>query len=119
VRGLVIAVALLPALATIGTIAALPVAAPKVAPKQPKPPAPDAAGPPTSIKNGARITRVRVEVTPGGASIAHDLAFPKDALAITGSGEPTLFVTFTAQSRPLAIEATKHALDANGALVEA
>ncbi|MGZ3418317.1 MAG: hypothetical protein ACXWUG_04205 [Polyangiales bacterium] len=109
-RALVVAVAVL---ATMGSIA---LAAPKPAPKAPPPP--DAAGPPTSIKNGARIARVRIEVTPGGASIAHDLIFPKDALAIGAAGEPTLFVAFTAQARPLAIEATKHALDANGAIVE-
>jgi hypothetical protein len=51
--------------------------------------------------------------------VQHELVFPKDALAVVGAGQPTLFVAFTAQQRPLAIEATRHALDANGALVEA
>lgn len=87
------------------------------APKAPPPP--DAAGPPTTLKSAATIVRVRIDVTPGGAAITHDLVFPKDALATAAAGEPTLFVAFTAQARPLAIEATKHALDASGALVEA
>jgi hypothetical protein len=111
VRALAVAVAVV---ATMGSIA---LAAPKPGPKGPPPP--DAAGPPTSLKSGPRIARVRVEVTPGGASIAHDLVFPKDAFAIGGAGEPTLFVAFTAQSRPLAIEATRHALDAKGEMVDA
>lgn len=86
----------------------------------PKPaPGPDAAGPPTTLASGARIARVRVDVSPGGAAITHDVVFPKGALSVGGSGDPTLFLAFTAQSRPLAIEATRHALDANGKLVEA
>lgn len=86
-----------------------------------KPPAkagPDAAGPPTTLQTGVRVTRVRVDVSPGGAAITHDLVFPKGALTVTGAGDPTLFVAFTAQSRPLAVEATRHAVDANGKLVE-
>lgn len=89
------------------------------APKKPLPPGPDAAGPPTTLKSVARITRVRVEVSPNGAAVQHDLVFPKDALAVIGAGQPTIYVAFTAQQRPLAIEATRHALDASGAIVEA
>lgn len=103
------------AFAALATMAGIALAAPKPGPKAPPPP--DAAGPPTSIKSGPRIVRVRIEVTPGGASITHDLVFAKDALAVGAAGDPTLFVAFTAQSRPLAIEATKHALDAKGDLV--
>ncbi len=92
-------------------------AAPKAAPKPP--PGPDAAGPPTTLAAGARISRVRIDVTPGGAAVTHDLVFPKGALAASGSGDPTVFVAFTAQLRPLAVEAEKHALDADGGVVEA
>ncbi|MBI2393550.1 MAG: hypothetical protein HYV09_28480 [Deltaproteobacteria bacterium] len=83
------------------------------------PPGPDAAGPPTTLKTPARVTRVRIDVSPGGAAITHEVIFGKDALAVSGAGDPTLFVAFTAQARPLAIEATRHALGATGALVEA
>lgn len=89
------------------------------APAKPSPPAPDAAGPPTTLASVGRIARVRVDVSPGGAAVQHDLVFPKDALVVNGKGDPTLFVAFTAQLRPLAIEATRHTLDANGALVDA
>lgn len=83
------------------------------------PPGPDAAGPPTSLKTPGRIARVRIDVSPGGAAITHEVIFGKDALAVSGVGDPTLFVAFTAQARPLAIEVTRHALDSSGALVEA
>ncbi len=82
------------------------------------PPAPDAAGPPTTLASAGRIARVRVDVSPGGAAVQHDIVFPKDALTVVGNGQPTLFVAFTAQLRPLAIEATRHTLDSKGALVE-
>ncbi|MBL8720174.1 MAG: hypothetical protein JNL79_29585 [Myxococcales bacterium] len=84
-------------------------AAPKPAPKAP--PAPDAAGPPTTLAHAPTITRVRVEVSPGGAAVLHEISFPAGALTTTGAGEPTLFVAFSAQLRPLAVEATKHALE--------
>lgn len=87
-------------------------------PKKPAPPAPDAAGPPTTLASVGRVARVRVDVSPGGAAVQHDVVFPKDALTVASNGQPTLFVAFTAQLRPLAIEATRHALDAKGALVE-
>lgn len=89
---------------------ALGLAAPKPAPK---PPAPDAAGPPTTLAAAPSIARVRVEISPGGAAVLHELAFPENALTTAGAGEPTLFVAFSAQLRPLAVEATKHALVAD------
>jgi hypothetical protein len=104
------------ALAVVTTALGLAIAGPA---KPTKPaPAPDAAGPPTKLDATPKIARVRVEVTPGGAAITHEIVFPKDALVVTGAGDPTLFVSFTAQARPLAIEATKHALDASSQLVE-
>lgn len=106
-------VASLASLALVGAVLAAPA---KPAPKPP--PGPDAAGPPTALSAVARIAKVRVDVTPGGAAITHDLVFPKGAVVVTGAGDPTLFFAFTAQARPLAIEATRHALDANGELVE-
>lgn len=112
-----LAVLFVPAFAVLAS-AALVVAAPtKPAPKPP--PGPDAAGPPTTLLAGARIARVRVDVSPGGAAITHDLVFPKGALTVTGNGDPTLFFAFTAQLRPLAVEVERHAVDANGNLVEA
>jgi hypothetical protein len=104
------------AFAVSATMVGIALAAPKPAPKAPPPP--DASGPPTAIKSGPRIARVRIEVTPGGAAITHDLVFAKDSLSVAAQGDPTLFVAFTAQSRPLAIEATKHALDGKGELVD-
>lgn len=95
-------------------IAAVVPAAPAKAP-----PAPDAAGPPTTLSSIGRIARVRIDVSPGGASVLHDVVFPKDALTVAGAGEPTLFVAFTAQARPLAVEATRHAVDDKGGVVEA
>jgi hypothetical protein len=103
------------AFAAIASSVALSFAAPKP-PAQP--PGPDAAGPPTSLKSVARIARVRVEVSPNGAAVQHDLVFAKDALNVIGNGQPTIYVAFTAQQRPLAIEATRHALDASGAIVD-
>lgn len=100
-------------------IAATSIALAGAAPKAPAPPGPDAAGPPTTLKSVARITRVRVDVSPNGAAVLHDLVFPKDALSVVGNGPPTIYVAFTAQQRPLAIEATRHALDASGAIVDA
>ncbi len=82
------------------------------------PPPPDAAGPPTSWKSTPHIARVRVDVTPGGASVLHEVVFPKDALAVLGAGEPTLFVAFTAQARPLAVEATRYVLGVGDAADE-
>jgi hypothetical protein len=89
------------------------------APGKLAPPAPDAAGPPTTLASVGRVARVRVDVSPGGAAVQHDVVFAKDALTVVGNGQPTLFVAFTAQQRPLAIEATRYALAANGAFVEA
>lgn len=89
------------------------------APQKGAPPGPDAAGPPTTLKSVARVTRVRVDVSPNGAAVQHDLVFAKDALTVVGNGQPTVYVAFTAQQRPLAVEATRHALDASGALVDA
>ncbi len=89
------------------------------APKPPPPPGPDAAGPPTGLKTVPTVRRVRFEVSPGGAAVTHDLAFAKGAITVGGPGDPTLFVAFTAQARPLAIEATRHALDDTGKLVDA
>lgn len=103
------------AFATIATCALFAVAG--AAPPK-GPPAPDAGGPPTSLKSVARIARVRVDVSPNGASVQHDLVFEKDAFAVIGNGQPTLYVAFTAQQRPLAIEAARHALDASGAIVD-
>lgn len=90
--------------------AGLGLAAPKA---PPKPPAPDAAGPPTTLAATPTVSRVRVEISPGGASVLHELTFPEHALTTVGAGEPTLFVAFSAQLRPLAVEATKHALAAD------
>jgi hypothetical protein len=106
-------------LVVVVAIAATSVAFAVAAPKAPPPPGPDAAGPPTTLKSVARIARVRVEVSPNGAAVLHELVFPKDALTVVGNGQPTIYVAFTAQQRPLAIEATRHALDTSGAIVEA
>lgn len=116
--------ALVPALAALASALLLRavIAAPAKTPPKPTPkapPGPDAAGPPTTLGATARVARVRVEVSPGGAAVTHDLVFPKGALAVQGSGEPTVFVAFTAQARPLAIEATRHALDDAGHLAAA
>jgi hypothetical protein len=100
-----------PALA-VPLLGLLGVAATAAGTKAPK--APDAAGPTTTLAAPPRLARVRVEITPGGASIQHDLIFPSGALAVAAAGEPTLFAAFTAQARPLAIEATRQALDAKG-----
>ncbi len=90
------------------------------APNKPKaPPGPDAAGPQTTLQAVARIARVRVDVSPNGAAVLHELVFAKDALKVAAAGDPTIYVAFTAQQRPLAIEATRHALDSTGAVVEA
>jgi hypothetical protein len=83
--------------------------------KPPSPPqGPDAAGPPTTLKAVPALKRVRIEVSPGGAAVTHDLVFAKNAVLVSGPGEPTLFFAFTAQARPLAVEATRHALDDQG-----
>ncbi len=89
------------------------------APKAKAPKGPSPAGPLTTLKLPGRITRVRVDVSPGGAAVLHEIVFPKDAIATAGAGEPTLHVAFPAQVRPLAIEVTRHALDAAGAPVDA
>jgi len=89
------------------------------APKPPVAAGPDAAGPPTQLKSTPTLKRIRFEVSPGGAAVTHDLAFAKGALAVGGAGDPTVFVAFTAQARPLAIEATRHTLDDAGRLVDA
>lgn len=104
-RGLFVSFALLTAGGLLHVGAGL--AAPK---PPPKPPAPDAAGPPTTLAAAPSIGRVRVEISPGGAAVLHELTFPENALTTSGAGDPTLFVAFTAQLRPLAVEATKHAL---------
>lgn len=109
--------AIVPVVAIVSSAAVL--ARVGAAPTKPAPPGPDAAGPPTTLASAASVARVRVDVSPGGAAVQHDVVFPKDALNVVGKGDPTLFVAFTAQQRPLAIEATKHALDSSGALVEA
>lgn len=110
-RALVVAIAIA---ATSGALAVV------AAPKKPAPkPGPDAGGPTTTLKSVARVARVRVDVSPNGAAVMHELVFPKDALAVAAAGDPTIYVAYTAQQRPLAIEATRHALDASGALVEA
>lgn len=81
----------------------------------------DANGPATQLKATPRLARVRFEIAPGAAVVTHDLVFPKGALAVAGptsAGPGSIFVAFTAQARPLAMEASKHALDASGAIVE-
>ena len=92
--------------------------APKPVPKNV---VPDAAGPATQLKATPKIARVRFEIAPGAAVVTHDLVFPKGALSVAGpasAGPASLFFAFTAQARPMAVEATKHALDASGAMVE-
>ena len=82
----------------------------------------DAGGPATQIKSAPRITRVRFEIAPGAALVLHELVFPSGALNVAGppsAGPGSLFVAFTAQARPMAIEATRHPLDTKGALVDA
>ncbi|GAC1540499.1 MAG: hypothetical protein NVS3B10_05190 [Polyangiales bacterium] len=82
----------------------------------------DAAGPATQLKIAPKLTRVRFEIAPGAAVVVHELVFPSGALGVAGpasAGPGSLFVAFTAQARPMAIEATRHALDAKGALVDA
>ena len=81
----------------------------------------DAGGPVTQIAVTPRVQRVLFEVAPGGAVVTHDLLFAKGALTVAGaatSGEASLFVAFTAQARPLAVEAKRYALDDAGKLVE-
>src|SRR5207248_3982039 len=49
------------------------------------------------------------------------LIFPKGALGVVGSasaGPASIFLAFTAQARPMAVDVTKHALDASEAIVE-
>ncbi len=109
------------AIAATLAVAALTSAAP---PKKPPPDAvaPDAAGPNTQLKSIPRLARVHFDVSPGGAVVIHDLVFPKGALAVAGpasGGDGSIFVGYTAQARPMAVEATRHALDDKGALVEA
>lgn len=90
--------------------------------KNPPPISVDAAGPSTQLKSAPRLTRVRFEVAPSAAVIVHELVFPKGALSVAGpasAGDASIFVAFTAQARPMAIEATKHALDDTGKLLEA
>jgi hypothetical protein len=82
---------------------------------------PDASGPATQLKSVPRLHRVHVDVAPGAAIVTHDLVFPKGALTVAGppsTGDGTIFIGFTAQARPIAIEATRHAIDAAGELVE-
>ena len=70
----------------------------------------------------ARVRRVRFELTPGGAAVTHEIVLPKGALTAllpAGVGEGALFVSFTAQLRPLAFEATRVPLDADGRTIEA
>lgn len=85
----------------------------------------DAAPLPPAKPLAARIHRVRFDLTPGGAAITHEIVFPKGTLTsllpagAPGSTEGTLFVAFTAQARPLAFEATRIPLDADGRPIDA
>ena len=93
--------------------------APKSAPKTNV--VPDAAGPATQLKATPRLSRVRFEIAPGAAIVVHDLVFPKGALSVAGpasAGPASIFLAFTAQARPMAVEVTEHTIDASGALVE-
>jgi hypothetical protein len=91
--------------------------------KKPAAPAgPDANGPTTFLKAAPRLVRVRFEVAKGGAIVLHDLVFPKGAMAVAGptsSGDGSIFLAFTAQARPMAIEAIALAVDDTGKIVEA
>ncbi|MEO7095084.1 MAG: hypothetical protein ABI175_17625, partial [Polyangiales bacterium] len=91
--------------------------------KKPATPAgPDANGPTTFLKASPRLVRVRFEVAKGGAIIVHDLVFPKGSVAVAGpasSGDGSLFLAFTAQARPMAIEAIALAVDDTGKIIEA
>ncbi|MFI5300738.1 MAG: hypothetical protein ACHREM_21865 [Polyangiales bacterium] len=101
-------------IAAVALSSAIAIAGAKIAP---------APVPSTSLSSTPTLARVSFEVTPGGAAITHDLVFPADSLHVASktdaASEATIFVAFTAQSRPLAIEATLHSLDASRALVEA
>lgn len=91
--------------------------------KKPPPPAgPDANGPTTFLKAVPRLARVRFEVAKGGAIVLHDLVFPKGSLAVAGpktAGDGSLFLAFTAQARPMAVEAIVLAVDDTGKIIEA
>jgi hypothetical protein len=68
------------------------------------------------------LRRVRFDLTPGGASITHELVFPKKGLASLvpgGTGDALVFVAFTAQARPLAFEAVRLPLGADGRPIDA
>ena len=83
---------------------------------------PDANGPATFLKVAPRLVRVRFEVAKGGAIVLHDLVFPKGAVAVAGpknAGDASIFLAFTAQARPMAIEAIELAVDDAGKIIEA
>lgn len=102
----------------VGLASATAWSAPKAKSKAtPKPPS--TSGPPTTLKAPGRLSRVRVDVSPGGAAVLHEIVFPKDAVVAAGPGQPTVYVAFPAQVRPLAIEVTRHAVDAAGASLDA
>ncbi|GAC1577631.1 MAG: hypothetical protein NVS3B20_08940 [Polyangiales bacterium] len=76
----------------------------------------DASEPPTTLRVPPKIRSIRFDVSPGGAAITHNLVFEKGALAVSPStaSDPALYFAFTAQARPLAIEAKRFALDEAG-----
>ena len=90
--------------------------------KKPAAPAgPDANGPATFLKATPRLSRVRFEVAKGAAIVLHEFVFPKGSLAVAGpktAGDASLFLAFTAQARPMAIEAIVLAVDDTGKIVE-
>jgi hypothetical protein len=82
----------------------------------PGPPAFDAKGPPTTLASAPHLLRLRVDISPGAATIIHDLSFEKDDLkTVPPHGEPLVYFAFSAQERPLAVEIGKLAIDEAGA----
>lgn len=82
----------------------------------------DATPAPPAQPLSIHLRRVRFELTPGGAAITHELVFPKKGLASlvpTGTGDALVFVAFTAQARPLAFEALRVPLGADGRPIDA
>lgn len=82
----------------------------------------DAAPPPPATPLAIHVRRVRFELTPGGAAVTHEIVFPKrtlSGLVPSGAGDALVFVAFTAQARPLAFEAVRAPLGADGRPIDA
>ncbi len=87
--------------------------------KSTAPPGFDAKGPETTLERAPRLRRVRIEMTPGAATVTHDLAFEAGALRTKPpGGDPLLYLAFNAQDRPLAVEIVRLDVDDAGAPVE-